>query len=180
MRLRRKHLIALFVFLSICGGSWYYFLYPDELWIKYNFVVRSSEIDSIAEYVENQDQFSDFTCIEDDVRLDKKAAPESIHEELQGLCLSSRLDKGRKTDDGSSFHLGNSRKWQNIYWVFVVHDPKSDAGPNCKRWRKPSPAEGCLVKISDDWAIYYWNATFQNEDLQEFAEDVAKGLSEEK
>ena len=180
MRPRRKHLLALLIVASIIGASWYYFFYPEEPWIRYNFVVRDSEINAIAEYVERQNEFNEFSCIEDDVWLDKQAAPESIHKELQSHCRSARIDMGHQTDDGSFFHLGSRTRWSHDYWIAVIHDPNLDAGPSCPRWRKLKPADECIVILSDDWAIHYWNATFQNEDVQELAEDVAKSLSQEK
>lgn len=174
MHVTRKQLLVLIIATTIGGASWYYFLFPDEPWIKYNFMVRGNEINAIAEYVERQDDFREFSCVADDVWLDKKAAPESIHRDLQSHCRSSRIHMGHKTDEGSFFYLGSRTKWSSDYWIAVVHDPNLDIEPNCPRWRKPGPAEECIVRLSDDWAIHYWNVTFKNEDVREPAEDVVE------
>ena len=179
MQIRRKYLAALLVFTSLIGAGWYFLFYPEEPWIRYKFVALSDEINAMADYIEGQSTFIEFSCIADDVWVDKQAAPDAIHKELQNHCRSARIVMGYQTDNGSFFHLGSRTKWFNDYWIAVVRDPNLDAAPTCSRWRKLDPAEECIVRLADNWAIHYWNATFQNEDVQELAEDVAKSLSEQ-
>ena len=174
MNTRRKSLYALLLTISIFGVIWYFLFYPEEPWIRYNFVVRSAEINAIADYVEGQNDFNEFSCIEDDVWLDKQAAPRSIHDELQKLCRSSRINMGDKTEYGSFFHLGSRKRWFDEYWIAVIHSPSLNTSTTCRRWRKPDTAEECMVRLTNDWAIHYWNATLQNEDVKDLAEDIAR------
>lgn len=177
MQIHRKYLTALLSLAIVVGAGWYFFLYPKEPWIKYNLAVRSDKINALADYVESQSDFKEFSCIADDVWLDKKAAPENIHKDLQNHCLMARIHRGERTDTGSFYYLGWDTRWFDDYWIAVVRESNLIDAATCSRWRKPQPLEACIVRLSGDWAIHYFNATSLGEDAQELAEDVAKSLS---
>ena len=174
MNTRHKSLFALLLTVSIFGAGWYLLFYPEEPWIRYNFVVRSAELSALANYIEGQNNFNEFSCIENDVWLDMRKAPQSTHDELQKLCRSSRIGMGERTEYGSFFHLGFRKRWFDEYWIAVVHSPSLNAATTCSRWRKPDAAEECIVRLTNEWAIHYRNATLQNEDVKGLAEDVAR------
>ncbi len=162
MQNHRKKLAALLSVTSLVGVVWFFFLFPEEPWIRYNFAVRFDEISAMAVYVEGQDTFKNFACVEDGVWLDKRAAPDTIRKELENLCRTSRILMGDKTDYGSFFHLGSGTRWFNEYWIALVHDPILDDAEDCSRWGKLDPAEECLVRLNSRWAIHYWNAPLPN------------------
>lgn len=176
MRIRSKHLVPSFSLLLLVAATWYFFLYPEEPWIRYNFTFRSSEINALADYLEGQSDFKEFSCIEDDVWLDSTAAPEDVHKELQSHCRTARVVMGERTEAGSFYYLGWRTRWLNDYWIAVIRGTDFDDFPPCSRWNKPRPLESCVVMLSDVWAIHYFNATSADMDVQEFAEDVAKSL----
>ena len=177
MSIRRRYLLTLFSMALVISAGWYLFLYPQEPWIKYNFVVRSDEINAVADYLEGQSDFREFSCIADDVFLDKKAAPVQIHKVLQNHCRTSRIHMGNQTETGSFYYLGWSTKWFNDYWIAVLRESDLDNAEQCSRWSKPEPLAACIVRLSDDWAIHYFNATAAGEKTQELAEEVAEHLS---
>jgi hypothetical protein len=179
MRNRRKNLTVLFIFLIMLGVAWNYLFYPGELWIRYSFANRSDEITGIAAFIESQDKFRHFQCIEEDVLLDLQDAPAAIREELQNHCRLSRINMGYKTDFGSFYPL-SSRTWLfKNYMLALVHSPNLDDSKACARLRKPDPGDECILRLADHWAINYWNAILDHEDLQELAEDVAETYSEQ-
>jgi hypothetical protein len=179
MRNRRKNLTVLFIFLIMLGVAWNYLFYPEELWIRYSFAKRSDEITGIAAFIESQDKFRHFQCIEEDVLLDLQDAPAAIREELQNHCRLSRINMGYKTDFGSFYPL-SSRTWLfKNYMLALVHSPNLDDSKACARLRKPDPGDECILRLADHWAINYWNAILDHEDLQELAEDVAETYSEQ-
>lgn len=179
MRIRRKHLTSIVSATLLIGASWYFLLYPEEPWIRYNFVVRGNEINALADFLEGQSDFKKFVCVADDVWLDSTPAPVRIHEVLQNHCRAARIDMGEKTENGSFYYLGSGARGFNDYWIAVIRGTNLDEGRHCSRWQKPDPLVECIVRLSDVWAIHYLNATDLGEEAQDLAEDVARQLSRE-
>ena len=174
MKASLKYLATFALAALIVGNAWYFFLYPQEPWIKYNFAVRADEIDAFADYLEGQSEFQEFSCIADDVWLDKKAAPQEIHKQVQDHCRTTRIVRGEKTDTGSFYYLGWDTRWFNDYWIAVVRGTDLDKAQPCSRWRKPKALEECVVRLSELWAIHYFNVTDIGEGARDLAEDVMR------
>ena len=179
MRYRGKNLTFWLIFIFLLGTAWNVLSYPEELWIRYNFTIRSDEIDAIASYVEAQDSFRHFGCIEDEVSLDLQVASAAVREELQNHCRSSRINMGYKTDYGSFFPMNSRSWWFKNYMIALVHSPNLDDEEVCTRWRKLDPGQECVLRLTDLWAIHYWNAIFEHEDTTDLAGDVVDSLTEQ-
>ena len=176
MRIRHKYLLTCSSLALLVTASWYLFLYPQELWIRFNLVVRSDEINALADYFEGQSDFEEFICIADNVFLDKKAAPEQIHRDLQKHCRASRIVRGRLTGSGSIYYLGWDSKWLNEYWIAVVRESDLDNPEQCSRWSRPQPLAACIVPLTDNWAINYYHAPDFGGEAQGLAEEVGEQL----
>lgn len=179
MKKRSKYLVAISSVALIIVSIWYFLLYPEEPWIKYNFAVRGGEINALADYLEGQEDFGEFSCIGDDVWLDRDLAPLEVRKIVQHHCRSSRIVMGEQTEFGSSYYLGWRDRWLNEYWIAVMRGADFDAFEPCSRWHKPRPLESCVVLVSDSWAIHYFNATVAGDRLQEFVEDVVQDMPKE-
>ena len=115
MRIRRKHLTSIVSATLLIGASWYFLLYPEEPWIRYNFVVRGNEINALADFLEGQSDFKKFVCVADDVWLDSTPAPVRIHEVLQNHCRAARIDMGEKPDPLVECIVRHSDVWAIHY-----------------------------------------------------------------
>jgi hypothetical protein len=176
MRIRRKYLAYLGSLVLLIAAGWYFFLYPEEPWIRYNFAVRADEIDALADFLENQSNFDEFTCVGDDVWLDKKAAPDALDKILQNHCRSARIVSGGRTDTGSFYYLGWRKRWLNDYWIAGVHGAEWDDVPTCSRWHKLNRREECVIRLSENWAIHYFNVTNIGGEAEDLAEDVVQRI----
>ena len=176
MTIRPSYLVSIVSLALLIAAGWYLFLYPEELWIRYNFAVRADEISALADYLESQSDFGEFACVGDDVWLDKRAASDPLHEILQNHCRSARIVSGERTETGSFYYLGWRKKWLSDYWIAGIHGVEWSDAHTCSRWHKPNRREECVIRLSDRWAIHYFNVTNIGGEAEELAEDIVERI----
>ncbi len=80
----------------------------------------------------------------------------------------------KNTNEIEACGPGDFTKWFNDYWIAVVHDTELDDARACSRWRKPSALEECIVRLSEELAIHYFNVTDSGGEVLDLAADVAR------
>ncbi|MGI9264469.1 MAG: hypothetical protein ACR2QU_06050 [Gammaproteobacteria bacterium] len=134
------------------------FFYPAELSLRYHFAARASDVDAIARYLESQNAFDQFSCLEDEVWTDRTAAAPDVQEALLSLCRSSQILMGYKTAYGSFYPTGTRPWWPDSYMIALIHSDDLSGTDDCERFRKLAAGEECIFRLDEQWAIHYWNA----------------------
>ena len=132
--------------------------YPKELSLRYHFAIRATDVDAIATYIESQNAFEQFSCLEEEVWTDRSAAAADVREALQSLCRSSQVLMGYKTAYGSFYPTGTRPWWPESYMIALIHSYDFSATDPCERFRRLATGEECIFELDEQWAIHYWNA----------------------
>ena len=139
------------------------FFYPQELSLRYHFAIRASDVDAIAAYIENQDDFERFSCLENEVWTDRSAAVPKVQETLQSLCRSSQVLMGYKTIYGSFYPTGTRPWWPESYMTALIHSRDFSGTDACLRFRRLATGKECILELDEQWAIHYWNAPLETD-----------------
>ena len=130
-----------------------------------NFVIENSEQFERLEQILIETGYDRISrsIIQDQVQVRTGRGANGIDETLEGkqewndLLKQLKAYNVEKRENGIWFLGGNAGDGNNLATVAYVHDSKAESRYDICSETRPSDAEGeCLVKVDDEWFIYYW------------------------